>query len=81
MALIKCVECGREISDKASFCIHCGAPLPEDNTKCKACTKCGVLHFNPTTSAYRSNRCLECSAELKKIDYLLEDFAKETNFD
>jgi len=28
MALIKCPECGREISDRAAACIHCGCPLP-----------------------------------------------------
>ena len=27
MALIKCRECGQEISDKAAACPHCGAPL------------------------------------------------------
>ena len=27
MALIKCPECGREISDKAVACIHCGYPI------------------------------------------------------
>lgn len=27
MALIKCPECGKEISDKAPACIHCGYPL------------------------------------------------------
>ena len=27
MALIKCPECGKEISDKAPQCIHCGYPL------------------------------------------------------
>lgn len=27
MALIKCPECGKEISDKAPNCIHCGYPL------------------------------------------------------
>ncbi len=27
MALIKCPECKREISDKAQTCIHCGYPL------------------------------------------------------
>ena len=26
MALIKCTECGKEISDKAEYCIACGAP-------------------------------------------------------
>lgn len=29
MALIKCPECGKEVSDKASTCIHCGYPLSE----------------------------------------------------
>ena len=27
MALIKCPECGKEISDKAQDCIHCGYKL------------------------------------------------------
>ena len=27
MALIKCPECGKEISDKAQACIHCGYPI------------------------------------------------------
>lgn len=29
MALIKCPECGRDISDRAVACIHCGFPLNE----------------------------------------------------
>jgi len=39
MALIKCPECGKEISDKAPKCIHCGYPLnkkeesKKDNSK------------------------------------------------
>lgn len=31
MALIKCSECGHEISDKASFCPHCGYPMEVDS--------------------------------------------------
>ena len=27
MAIIKCPECGKEVSDKATNCIHCGFPL------------------------------------------------------
>ena len=27
MALIKCSECGKEFSDKANACIHCGCPI------------------------------------------------------
>lgn len=29
MALIKCPECGKEISDKSKVCIHCGYPMEE----------------------------------------------------
>lgn len=32
MALIKCPECGKEISDKAPVCIHCGFPLDQLET-------------------------------------------------
>lgn len=31
MALIKCPECGKEISDKAKTCIHCGYPIENKN--------------------------------------------------
>lgn len=30
MALIKCPECGKEISDRAPACIHCGYPLDNE---------------------------------------------------
>ncbi|MDO4841511.1 MAG: ribosomal protein L7/L12 [Phoenicibacter congonensis] len=32
MALITCPECGKQISDKAPACIHCGYPLQEQQT-------------------------------------------------
>lgn len=27
MALIRCSECGREVSSKATLCVHCGCPI------------------------------------------------------
>lgn len=33
MALVKCPECGKEISDKARKCPHCGYPLNEEKQK------------------------------------------------
>lgn len=44
MALIPCSECGKEISDKASACPHCGAPVasqvaPAASTLCSECGK------------------------------------------
>jgi hypothetical protein len=32
MAIIKCSECGRAVSDKAAACIGCGAPLTADES-------------------------------------------------
>ena len=29
MALIKCSECGKEISDSVKYCIKCGAPIKD----------------------------------------------------
>lgn len=36
MALIKCNECGKEISDSAKTCIHCGYKLKKKNEKKRA---------------------------------------------
>ena len=33
MALIKCPECGQEVSNLAPACIHCGYPLAEEQTQ------------------------------------------------
>ena len=51
MALIKCNECGKEISDTAKNCIHCGNPVDkkiissecnkEINANIKICPYCG----------------------------------------
>lgn len=34
MSLLKCPECGKEISNKATQCINCGFPLLKENTTC-----------------------------------------------
>ena len=36
MALIKCTECGKEISDKATVCPNCGLPIPQINNQSKS---------------------------------------------
>lgn len=37
--LIKCPECGKEISNKSEQCIHCGFPIRKSQAKniCKIC--------------------------------------------
>ena len=39
MAMIKCEECGKDISDKAVACIHCGAVLDKPKRICLECGK------------------------------------------
>ena len=43
MALINCTECGREISDAATVCPHCGAPVVKD----VFCPTCGAEIARP----------------------------------
>lgn len=43
MAIIKCPECGRQISDKAPTCPSCGVEIAGKITKC---THCGEVYFN-----------------------------------
>lgn len=41
MALINCKECGKEISDQASACPNCGAPVIGQKRNTKFCKHCG----------------------------------------
>lgn len=51
MALINCPECGKEVSDKAKICIHCGYPLDaikeveEPKIKCRYCDSTNIDHM------------------------------------
>lgn len=51
MALIKCPECGQQVSDKAKSCIHCGFPIEEHVEKIEenktTCQNCGSNNINP----------------------------------
>lgn len=43
MAIIKCPECGRQISDKAPVCPNCGVEIAGKIIKC---TQCGDVYFS-----------------------------------
>lgn len=50
MPLINCTECGKEISDQAAACPHCGKPMsvPDPEPKMRIngdrkCLKCGYV--------------------------------------
>ena len=52
MALSKCNECGKIISDKASICQHCGCPIEHITIKCPKCdcTDIGITNRGFTLS-------------------------------
>lgn len=54
MALIKCSECGKDVSDTAKSCIHCGCPIE----KKVVCSECGL----ETSEA--NNVCPNCGNKL-----------------
>ena len=43
MAMIICTECGREISEKASFCPGCGHPLKKEKASKKEQDRLKIL--------------------------------------
>lgn len=47
MAIIKCPECGHQISDKAPTCPHCGVEIAGKIIKCP---NCGQTYFNEETT-------------------------------
>lgn len=60
MALIKCPECGKNVSDKASACPDCGNPISSTNasndssgTYCKSCK----MHVSPVVTSVGGGTC------------------------
>lgn len=47
MAMIKCPECGRQISEKAPVCPNCGVEIAGKITQCM---QCGEVYFNEQDS-------------------------------
>jgi len=39
--LIKCKECGKDVSTEAASCPHCGCPLKQGQVGIPKCTTCG----------------------------------------
>lgn len=62
MALIRCPECGKEISDKAKKCPNCGKILIEEKSETKICGECGKENLIDATECV----CCGCPFEDEK---------------
>ena len=67
MSLIKCPECEKMFSDKASACPNCACPIDEivknDNNNKIICPKCKF------ENADTDNYCFKCGILLPRIDF------------
>ena len=62
MALIKCIECGNQVSDKAKSCPECGCPVePKKIEKKIVCFECGA------SISDKNETCPKCGVPLKEI--------------
>jgi DNA-directed RNA polymerase subunit RPC12/RpoP len=52
MALINCPECGIKISDKAEFCVRCGAPIEINDAVLVLERSSSLFGFAVLTSVY-----------------------------
>lgn len=59
MALVKCVECGNMVSERASACVKCGCPIQFILNSQERCPKCG----SPIDS--NNTICTNCGYLLK----------------
>lgn len=51
MAMINCSECGKEISDKAGACPHCGVPIAGRVSDINQCPQCNTPYITDQKSA------------------------------
>lgn len=74
MALIKCSECGREISDKASTCPGCGVPIV--NTITPKINEPNSVTYNSTTDTFTGTMDLLVKLAMRAIrehDWTIKD--------
>lgn len=79
MALIKCPECGKEISDRSKVCIHCGYPLQNENNKSIVYIECPECGKEVSDTA---RVCSNCGYDIKEhFDRIGREIKKQENIE
>lgn len=65
MALIKCSECGAEISDKAQSCIKCGCPVEAEKAEINEIGKKVFCRHCGTENHQKDSMCCSCGKMLQ----------------
>lgn len=74
--LIKCPECGKDVSDKAPACIHCGFPL--ESVKPNMCEINGKTHdLSKVIDIFNGEEIHQGYKKVRIISYLNDDCGLE----
>ena len=65
MAMIKCIECGKEFSDRAEACPNCGCPTSETTGKKSTATVASIV-INNGISSEQATKQIEDAVETAK---------------
>lgn len=76
MALVVCPECGKEISDKANMCIHCGCPM--DYILETQNDKKGVIDRNKENLPAPKSVCINCGSFLESNETICHNCGYNT---
>ncbi len=76
MSLIKCPECGRDVSDTIKECNHCGYILKKEG-KVIIHSYCETFAINPVVKVYKNNQYV---AEIPKGETIELPVNEDTNF-
>lgn len=72
--MIKCPECGKQVSDQSETCIHCGFPIKKGNViHCPRCKSTNITTGERGYSIWTGflgagqtvNRCADCGYKWK----------------
>ena len=63
MALIKCPDCGKDVSNRAPACIYCGCPLDKDNND--TLSGFSIVSHDGNTVSVQCKKCKRTSDYLK----------------
>ena len=81
MAIIKCPDCGKEVSDRANVCIHCGAPLNFSDVNGVVKIKCCNIDNNPYSVKVIDTESGETLTKVPQGGVASFEIKKDTNVD
>lgn len=81
MATVKCPDCGKEVSDRANVCIHCGAPLNFSVKNGVVKIKCCQIDGNPYKVTVANSQTGEVLAKVPQRGVVTFEIKKTTTVD